>query len=89
MVIDTVAFEEFPHITKQEMIKGPNVIFENGFGSHVGADVEVIDTIQRIQLHRVCLEVAWQKGGADAIITRTGSYSLHIIEEDCDVWHLR
>ena len=80
--------QKAPHVVKQEVVKGADVVFENRLGPHVGADVEVIHSIKGIELHGVGFEVAWEEGGADAVLTRAGAFPLYVVQEDGHVRHI-
>ena len=50
-----------PKVREEKMINRFYVLGKQWMCNHIGPNVAVIDTVKRIQLDRVRLEVSWQK----------------------------
>ena len=51
--------EQGPEVAEKKVIECAYVVLKNLLGEHVGTNIEVIDAIQRVQLHSVALEMSW------------------------------
>ena len=54
--------QKFPNILDQQIIECFDVVFEDGFGLHVGANVAIVNAVKRIEFYGIAFEMSGQKG---------------------------